>query len=246
MDIVIRNGVIDKSEGKRIREIKNEAGLLKKDFSNYINGVPGPYYDLFNNHLCIPRRPHIIKNFFGPQDTKKIKLLENTDKISKNDKYCVICHKLMKPNTAFSARKRILIEENIYEKKIHESNILYESIKKMKIEDKSENKIEVNIKENLEKWKDLYDKLYKLNITKNLHNEKEKHKRVIKRFSILCNKLITEPIHYEISHFETKLIYPTELTPYQKFKLNNPDYKNSPMFCHRRNYRITNNYVTIE
>ena len=39
MDIVIRNGVIDKSEANRVREIKNEAGLLKKDFSDYIHAV---------------------------------------------------------------------------------------------------------------------------------------------------------------------------------------------------------------
>lgn len=258
MDIVIRNGVIDKSEAKRVREIKNEAGLLKKDFADYIHGVPGPYYDLFNTHLCIPRRAHMIRNFYGPQDSKKIKLLENTDKISEKAMYCVICHKLMKQNTAFSARKRILLEENIFAKKPNESDTLHESVKKMKIENKSEEKQE-NLEQILEqkleqikisisgkKWKDLYDKMYKFNITKCLRDEKEKQKRVIKGFSRLCYKLVTEPIQYEISHFETKLIYPNELTPYQKFKLNNPDYKNSPMFSHRRNSRITANYVTIE
>lgn len=255
MDIVIRNGVIDKSEAKRIREIKNEAGLLKKDFSNYIHGVPGPYYDLFNNHLCVPRRAYMIKNFYGPQDSKIIKLLKNTNKISEKAMYCVICHKLMKQNTAFSVRKRILIEENIFAKKPNESDTLHESVKKMKIENKSEENLEKNLEQKLEqikisvpgeKWKDLYDKMYKFNITKCLCDEKEKQKRVIKGFYKLCYKLITKPIQYEISHFETKLIYPNELTPYQKFKLNNPNYKNSPLFSHRRNSRITSNYVTIE
>ena len=255
MDIVIRNGVIDKSEAKRVREIKNENGFLKKDYKDFILGVPGPYYDLMNSHLCVPRRAHIIKNFYGPQDPRKIKLLENTDKISEKCMYCVICHKLIIQTTTSHSKKRILIEENIFAKKPNASDTLHESVKKIKIEDNSEENIEKDLEQKLEqikisvpgkKWKDLYDKMYNYNITDSIRMEKIKQKRIIDRFSKLCYKLITEPIRYEISHFETKLIYPNELTPYQKFKLNNPDYKKSPLFSHRRNSRITANYVTIE
>ena len=59
-------------------------------------------------------------------------------------------------------------------------------------------------------------------------------------------KLVKYPILYPISITETKLIWPWNLTKYQKFKLDNPDYKSSIIFSHRRNYKIIKNYVTIE
>jgi hypothetical protein len=42
MDIIIRNGVIQSDESKRVHEIKNNAGLLKKDYRDYVKGIPGP------------------------------------------------------------------------------------------------------------------------------------------------------------------------------------------------------------
>ena len=75
MDIIIRDGVIQEQESERIHDIMNEEGLLKKDFKNYIKGVPGPYYDLAHSHICIPRKFHMIPNFIGPQDKTKIKLV---------------------------------------------------------------------------------------------------------------------------------------------------------------------------
>ena len=36
MDIIIRNGVIQSNESNRVYEIKNNAGLLKKDYKDYI------------------------------------------------------------------------------------------------------------------------------------------------------------------------------------------------------------------
>lgn len=259
MDIVIRNGVIDNEESKRIREIKNEAGLLKKDYKDYIRGIPGPYYDLLNSHICIPRRANVIKNFYGPQDPKKIKLLENTHLINHNDTYCVICHKLLKQNTAFSVKKRILVDEDIFMKKPNKSDLMIESMKKLKIETKNKlyedkldnelsNKIEkINISNlRIIKWHKLYNNFYKYNITKTLNNKIFHRKKIINKFYILCYKLITPQIHYDISIFQTKLIYPNELTPYQRFKLNNPNYKNEPIFNHQKNHRITEKFITIE
>jgi len=269
MDIIIRNGVIDKPEAKRIKDIKNEEGLFKKDYKDYIKGVPGPYYDFFNVHLCIPRRANVIPNFYGPQDPKKLKLLENMNKVSPLSKYCVICHKLIVQKTAYPSKKRILIQEDIFARKPNKIDELENSLKKFKISNESnesnesnksnesnqinniENELEyrlqnINITVPLVKWKDLYLKLHDLNIKQCLYNEKNKQNRVIKRFDNLCYKLITKRVLYEVNIFETKLIYPNELTPYQKFKLSNPNYKDTPMFSHQRNHRITENYVTIE
>ena len=73
MDIIIRNGVIQTNESKRVHEIKNNAGLLKKDYRDFVKGIPGPYYDFFDSHVCVPRKYNQIQNFSGPQDKKKIK-----------------------------------------------------------------------------------------------------------------------------------------------------------------------------
>jgi hypothetical protein len=259
MDIIIRNGVIDKSEAKRVHNIKNEEGLLKKNFADYIKGVPGPYYDTLNVHLCIPRHPSMIRNFYGPQDPSKIKLIENSGKVCSKCKYCVICHKLMKPNPAFSAKRKCFIEEDIYCKKSNESDSLEKSLSKLNIAttevtpDNTNNTINdlndtlknLNIKTNFDKWNNLYNKILHSNV-KSALKDKGKENRVVNRFSKLCTKLKVKPIDYEMSNFETKLIYPWNLTPYQKFKLNNPDYKNSPLFSHQRNKRITESFVTIE
>ena len=181
MDIVIRNGVIDKPEAKRIHDIKNEEGLLKKNFADYVKGVPGPYYDLLGVHLCIPRHPNTILNFYGPQDPSKIKLIENSDKVSLNCKYCVICHKLMKPNPAFSSKRKCFIDENIYRKKSNESSdSLEKSLRKLNISDTevtvkatntdstindlNDTLQNLNIKTNFDKWNNLYNKILHSNV----------------------------------------------------------------------------------
>ena len=267
MDIIIRNGVINKSEAKRVHNIKNEEGLLKKNFADYVKGIPGPYYDLLDVHLCIPRHPNMILNFYGPQDPSKIKLIENSHKISFNCKYCVICHKLMKPNTAFSAKRKHFVDEDIYCKKPNENDSLEKSLRKLNISETEETEVTVkatktdktddtvnvlndklqnlNIKTYVDNWNNIYNKILHSNV-KLAFQEKDKENRVVNRFSKLCTKLKVKPINYEMSNFETKLIYPWNLTPYQRFKLNNPDYKNSPLFSHQKNQRITESFVTIE
>ena len=77
-------------------------------------------------------------------------------------------------------------------------------------------------------------------------NYNNTEKKNINKYYQIVYKLIKPPILYPISITETKLIWPWNLTKYQKFKLDNPDYKSSVMFSHRRNYKITENYVTIE
>jgi len=253
MDIVIRNGKIDNVEGERIMNIKNEEELIKKNYTDYKISIPGPYYDFFNSHLCIPRRACVINNFRGPQDSYKMKIVDNTDKINKKDMYCSICHKFMKENMAFSSKKRILIDVNIHDKKPNQSDILEIQLKKMKLE--SDNK---NIEELFEKclvkknpyknWYKIYDSIKNHTISKSLLDYKNKQKRVVNNYYKLCYKLIKKPHNYEIGCFETKLAYPWELTPYQNFKLLCPDYKNSTIFNHQNqsNFKIKEKYVTIE
>ena len=299
MDVIIRNGKIQEGEAERIEEIKNEEGLLKKDYKNYLKGVPGPYYDLHNCHLCVPRKFNDIKNFFGPQISNQKKLIY-TKNFDRKVSYCCICHKMMKPNTAFSAKRKIFVEDDIFERKIDKDGIdkskieminLENSMKKFKLDNSNEydrkrdykteeeieyimsnlninnitcgeyksnnciNKSNSNInqikkpssyKANILRWKLLNLKIKK-NYTANIYFKyKINQSKMIKLFYILSYKLLYAPIFYPISTTQTKLLYPWELTNYQKFKIENPDYKNNAIFSHANRNRITENYVIIE
>lgn len=241
MDIIIRNGVIQKEkETKRIEDIKNNEGLLKKNFKDYIHGTPGPYYDLANNHICIARKYNNIENFCGPQIKNKIKLNKTKD-FDKNFSYCSICHCLLKPNPAFSSKRKILIEEDIFERK------------KDKIESSIQIKNDLPIFKKVNhcitwiNFADLLVKKTKNNILNEVHTKILRNsKKYLTKYYQFVYKMIKSPIMYQISIKETKLLWPWNLTPYQKFKLSNPNYRNNPMYVHNLSYNITTNYVMIE
>lgn len=264
MDIIINNGIIQKQE---IQESKKKK-ILKKDYKNYIKNIPGPYYDLFDYHLCIPRKYHLIENFSGPQDSKKIKLNICED-FNKSIKYCCICHCEIKPNPSFSSKRKILIFEDDFERKPEINDDLSIKLKKIKINDNQINYITqqlnndiLKIIKTLEKgiinikipWFNLYNKFLKIIHKENIdliydyyyYYIKNKNK-IIKKYYQLVYKLIKIPILYPISAIETKLLWPWELTEYQKFKLDNPNYKSSCIFNNENNnYKIKENYVIIE
>ena len=260
MDIIIRNGVIQQQEeNERINNIMNEEGLLKKNFKNYIKGVPGPYYDLAHNHVCIPRKFHLIPNFIGPQDKTKIKLIKN-EEFNKKTSYCIICHEELKPNVAFSAKRKKFYEEDIFARKPNQICKLEEQFKKMKVIsnvgppapdlDVQMTTLTINNKTVLN-WNTLFNKLYKSKIHnyilhKEFDNYKHNQKVIINKYYQLVYKLTKEPILYPISNKETKLYYPWELTNYQKFRLSNMNYKSNVIFSQRPSYQITTNYVMIE
>lgn len=259
MDIIIRDGVIQEQESERIRDIMNEEGLLKKDFKNYIKGVPGPYYDLAHSHICIPRKFHMIPNFIGPQDKTKIKLVKN-DEFNKKTSYCIICHEELKPNVAFSAKRKQFYEEDIYARKSEPICELEKQFKKMKVISEVKNDIKdldscmlslsINNKSILN-WNRLFKKQRKIKIDdyifkKEYDTFKYNQQKILNKYYQIVYKLTKEPTLYPISNKETKLMYPWELTNYQKFRLNNMKYKSSVIFLQRPNYQITTNYVMIE
>lgn len=107
MDIIIKNGKIDTKDMKRIFDIKNEEGLLKKDYNKEFRiDIAGPYYDLFDTHLHVSRKAKDIKNFSGPQYTNKKKL---ETKLPWNDKqkFCAICHCVIKINKSFDQKQNM-------------------------------------------------------------------------------------------------------------------------------------------
>lgn len=258
MDIIIRNGIIQTGEEKRIKEIKNEQGLLKKDFIDYIKGVPGPYYDMFDSHICVVRKHNQIPNFIGPQVKNKVKLIDTKD-YNKKVKYCIICHSLMKPNPSFSSKRKIFVEEDTFMRKKEIEIDLQRDFKKLKIENSKPHSMSIDvITEQIKKtiinscntWYNISHKLYMKNQRSNFNFVHENYKRVqskiINKYYQFVYQLTKPPILYPISVIETKLIWPWNLTKYQKFRLENPDYKLSSLFEHRKNYKITENYVIIE
>jgi len=238
MDIIIRNGVIQEKESKELHEIKNKAGYLKKNFDDYVPNSVGPYYDLKNCHICIPRKYNQIKNFIGPQDPYIIKLVEFSD-YNKKASYCSICHSEMKPNPAFSGKRKIFIDDDYFEKKkeiIPRVEDIEDQIKKIKLSEDKEiinnNKIDI-------------ETTFQSEINEYL--AKEKHLRIVNKFYKMVYKLLKQPILYHLSFKETKLIWPWELTNYQKLRLENPDYKSTYSFySHQEHLRISENYVIIE
>ena len=250
MDIIIRNGVIQEKESKRIHEIKNNAGLLKKNFDDYIPNSVGPYYDLKNCHLCIPRKYNQIKNFIGPQDPYMIKLVEFSE-YNKKASYCSICHREMKPNPAFSGKRKIFVDDNYFEKKkeiVPCVEEIEDQIKKIKLtEDKDQEKKLEKVKESFNTTESNIDIEMKFEPEINEYLEKEKHLRIVNKFYKMVYKLLKQPILYHISFKETKLIWPWELTNYQKLRLECPNYKfTCSFYSHLQHSRITEKYVIIE
>lgn len=256
MDIIIKNGVIQHDESKRIRDIKNNEGLLKKNYADYVKGTPGPYYDLCDCHIHVPRFPKDIPNFHGPQNSKKIKIDFN-DEYSNSMKYCCICHILIKTNTSFPAKRRYF-ESITYDeyrqidadKKVYKSNIEY-SLKWESFYKKLSIKNETNSKsKRIIKWNLFYNKLNRANYLRNLNYNLEIYKtnqiKILSMYYKLLYKLLKQPIYYTISPKETKILWPWELTSYQKFKLLNPEYRSSVIFGPDKLQNFRTNYIIIE
>jgi len=218
MDIVIQNGKINFTEMKRIQEIKETADIIKKDYSNFDKNICGPYYDIQDAHLHVWRRAEQIQNFRGPQDQKRFQFEKKA--YDKNHKFCSICHCKLISNPAFAQLKKPIIPKK--------SNP--EQITNKKNQDYSN------------KWINFYD-CYKIP-KNNLLKVKLQKEKIINNYYKMVYKMLNKPIMYPISSKETKLIWPWDLTNYQKFKLKNPNYKENIIFITPKD--ITENYVIIE
>lgn len=234
MDIIIRNGVIQKKEAEKIYEIKNEAGLHKIPWEEYSSTKAGPYYDPCKYHLCVFRKANLIKNFIGPQKSSLKKVIKQD--YNPNASFCVICHEPYKNKFDFLKKRKVFeCQDNYYIPKQINNNtqtnykLYYKKLNLYKI---------------VQKYK-LYVKNILLNDLKfNFQIIKSKRINIYTKYYEIIYKLLYKPVLYPVSNKEYKLLWPWELTHYQKFKLNNPDYKNSCIFANSK--KITENYVIIE
>jgi hypothetical protein len=204
----------------------------------------------------------MIPHFIGPQDKTKIKLI-HSDNFNTKNSYCIICHSIMKQNVSFSSKRKQFYEEDTFERKKEPMDQLEKQFKKIKMEndeklkkdifcdlDSDMTKLSVKNK-TVVNWISFFIKMYKIkisnyNLKKEYDNYKYNQRKIINKYYQMVYKLTKEPVLYPISIKETRLIYPWELTYYQKFRLNNLDYKSNEIFSQRSNYKITNNYVMID
>ena len=267
MDIIIKNGKIDTKDMKRIFDIKNEEGLLKKDYNKeFRTDIAGPYYDLFDTHLHVSRKAKDIKNFIGPQYTNKKKL---ETKLPWNDKqrFCAICHCVIKINKSFDQKQNMSVSEQsflnysagaraltfsepkvttIIESATQGEMMDIEKIKRQKIEKQYNEEKEFENKSleiyNFLEMNQMLNSLLACDYSKTGgYNPK-----ILSRFYYLVYKLIKKPELYDISPTCTIIRWPWEMTHYQKLKKKFPDYRKLDSIFFEENNKITKNFVVIE
>tara|TARA_B100000886_G_C20339532_1_gene456038 strand:+ start:97 stop:801 length:705 start_codon:yes stop_codon:yes gene_type:complete len=234
MDIIIRNGVIQKKEAEKVYEIKNNSGLYKIPWVEYSCTKAGPYYDPCKYHICVFRKATLIKNFIGPQKSSLKKVIKQD--YNPNSSFCVICHEPYKNKFDFLKKRKVFeYQDNYYiPKQINNNTQTNYKLYYKKL----------NLYEIVQKYK-LYVKNILLNDLKfNFQIIKSKRINIYTKYYEIIYKLLYKPVLYLVSNKESKLLWPWELTYYQKFKLNNPDYKKLCIFANPK--KITENYIIIE
>lgn len=178
---------------------------------------PGPYYDPQGIHLHIWKNKKHIQNFKGEQNPN-IRCLQFTD--DKPGYYCSICHIRNKSSTFkwIQPLEKITDVQECFKKHRAPVDCIEEYVS-----------FPPTICKEIEKD---FQKL-------NLNN------KCIKNWTTLMFKVLhiirSKKLEYKISNTKVLYLWPWELTPYQRFKLKCPDYKNSNIFLNtidtfRENY----------
>lgn len=186
-------------------EIKKRGkGDKKRSFdSEYDKDKLGPYYDPFNNHIHIWKKDKDIKNFKCEQDPSNM-YIQFAD--YKEGTYCSICHvRNLRQQFKWREEPDKDINPDVY--KIENSNVYIPPLKKGEFKE--------------------FDTVI-------INKEIETNQKTIKNWGKIMFKvkyvLNNNKIVYNISSFKSFLLWPWEMTPYQKFKYNNKKYKNSSIF----------------
>lgn len=195
---------------------KKGYGPEKPTYTHDANG-PGPYYDPQGIHLHIWKNKKHIQNFKGEQN-QNVKCIQFT--YDRPGYYCSICH-LRNKSSSFkwvqSPEKCIDIPECL--KKHHARTSCIEEY--------------ISFPPTI--CKEIEKDFQKLNL----------NNKCIKNWTNLMFKVLhiirSKKLEYKISNTKVLYLWPWELTPYQRFKLNCPDYKNSNIFLNtidtfRENY----------
>tara|TARA_Y100001970_G_scaffold291891_1_gene430889 strand:+ start:11294 stop:12064 length:771 start_codon:yes stop_codon:yes gene_type:complete len=183
-----------------------------------VDGKLAPYYDPSGTHIHIWKSHTTIPNLIGPQNAN-VPYIQFTD--FKPGTYCCICHKLNRCHR-FTWRPEpdanYIIGATIYEKGLQYSPDDYQ--KDVKYFPKTEPALVLKEEKYTGKWTNFMIKvLYSMN------NDK---------------------FVYPVSKYKSLLLWPWEMTPYQKFKMGNPDYRKSVIFLEPSLEKFKDNYAYIE
>lgn len=202
-------------------EIKKRGiGPIKRKYESYSDLENGPYYDSRCSHVHIWKEPCKIKNFNGEQ-TKNSEYIEYGN--NKKGLYCSICHMR---NVPFHFKWRQEPDQDLG------LNFVNKLENKYKKEDFLDQKDVITFPD--------IPEIINIEPEKNLTIEK--WKKILYKVKYMANN---EMIVYKISDFKSLLKWPWELTDYQKFKLKNPDYLNTPIFLKPTIKNFKNNYAII-
>ena len=234
MDIFIKNGVIKQRE-------EVEQTIFKKNYdSDYRNDLPGPYYDNFHNHCHVWKPVALIKNFKGEQNQSELRYRKHTGEIPTRGLYCCICHLRLK-GKGYDLKKVLEVPVQPYFKKRKAEEDLSKMLECVKITKRDSSILWDRLyillqKSHISKYRRLYDSLVDV--------KKQKNKIICKWQSL--SKKLTEPyVYYQQNGLESVRMKLSEMTPYQRFKYNNPDYKKTTSFIIHNNNRFDTDYVTI-
>lgn len=218
------NGKKFSIEALHLIEIKKRGkGPDKKHFDDYKNDT-GPYYDPQNRHAHVWKKSSELLNFIGPQD-QSCSYVQFTD--IKEGIYCGICH-CAKTTTTFNFNL-----PNHIDKKMKKNQAILIKAPKSRI----------NI------WIKLLPKLkYKLISSEEVFpwqkSKNEKQTELNPEYKTKWNKIIkkleyaseNEKLVYPVSKYKSLILWPWQLTPYQKFKISNPMYKDSCIFINLKKF----------
>jgi len=219
---------------------KNGNGPDKKIWtsSDEIDG-PGPYYDPYNSHVHIWKRGRDIENFTCEQSKSKSFVQITTSDMSRS--YCRICHIKLK-NDKFDQLT------NMDEKSQY--TLDYQALNATGT---AKSDTESIIGEYVYDTEEVVDQMRREIETEMIVQEKnddvelnQKIKRVKHNWYKIMYKLTQPRLLYNISKVKSMLIWPWEMTDYQKFKYSNPDYKDSFIFIRSKLEDFQENYVCIE
>ena len=234
MEIFIKNGVIKQRE-----EVQQT--IYKKHFdTDYTGTNPGPYYDPNNTHCHVWKPVRLIQNFKGEQNQTDSKYRKH-DEIPTKGLYCCICHFRLK-SKGYNLQKELDLSHYSFFKKRKSDNEddLVETMKTMKITKISPTLLWDRFyillaRSHIEKYRRIY--------TAVLHI-KAKEKQIIHRWSSLVKKLLGPVVYYNISSFSSIPLKLSDMTYFQRFKYNNPNYRKESSFIIYDN-TFEKNFVTI-
>ena len=233
MDIFIKNGVIKQRE-----EVQQT--IFKPNYdTDYKINKPGPYYDRYHTHCHAWKPVSLIKNFTGEQNQTEMKYRKHSGEIPTRGLYCSICHLKVK-SKGYDLKKVLEIPtEAYYKKRKSETDLskMMECVKITRIQPKAcWDRLYILVQKSyIKKYKNLYIALMDI---------KSKKDKIVGKWQSLTKKLIEPYVYYPINGLESVRMKISDMTPFQKFKYNNPDYRKTSSFI-IYDSKFDSKYVTI-